>query len=72
MQKNKSHQISTPERMKPPFNDVMDHFDKVDGGRPEKIEPKTLPRPIRFIGYFVIGWIVIMTVFGIIISFINQ
>ncbi|WP_281171469.1 hypothetical protein [Peribacillus kribbensis] len=35
-----------------PFNDVIDHFNKIEGNASEivKTDLKRLPKPIRFIG----------------------
>lgn len=41
-----------------PFNDVMDHLNKVEGYPVRKA--KNLPRPILWIGYFMAGGIVLM------------
>ncbi|MET1248968.1 amino acid transporter [Sporolactobacillus sp. STCC-11] len=55
------------EKEKKPFNDVIDHFDKTTG-RPEKIEMKTLPKPIRIIGYVLITCVVVSTLLIIVLS----
>ena len=41
-----------------PFNDVMDHLNKVEGYPVRKA--KNLPRPILWIGYFMAGGIVLI------------
>ncbi|MDF2910517.1 MAG: hypothetical protein K0Q56_1398 [Sporolactobacillus laevolacticus] len=60
------------EKDKEPFNDVIDHLDKIEGGRLEKIEMKTLPNPIRILGYFLISCVVISTILVIILSVISN
>lgn len=41
---------------KEPFNDVIDHFNKIEGNAtdPSNAKLKKLPKPIRYIGYFII------------------
>lgn len=39
---------------KKPFNDVIDHFDKVEGNAGRGNLNK-LPKPIRYFGYFILG-----------------
>lgn len=60
------------EKDKEPFNDVIDHLDKIEGGRLEKIEMKTLPKPIRILGYFLISFVVISTLLAIVLSLISN
>ncbi|MCQ2010946.1 amino acid transporter [Sporolactobacillus sp. STSJ-5] len=55
------------EKDEEPFNDIMDHFDKTTG-RPEKIEMKTLPNPIRILGYVLITCVVVSTLLIIVMS----
>jgi hypothetical protein len=47
-----------------PFNDVIDHYHKVEGNASKiyKTDFKKLPKPIRFIGYLI--------VFGLSLSFL--
>lgn len=50
--------MSTKNEDHKPFNDVMDHLNKVEGYPVRKA--KNLPRPIRWIGYFMAGGIVLI------------
>ncbi|MCO7128027.1 amino acid transporter [Sporolactobacillus shoreicorticis] len=60
------------EKEKKPFNDVIDHMDKIEGSRLEKIEMKTLPKPIRVLGYFLLTFVVVSTLLTVILSLINN
>jgi hypothetical protein len=46
-----------------PFNDVIDHFNKIEGNAANlaKTDIKKLPKPIRYIGYFMIGFLVYLS-----------
>ncbi|MHC0039652.1 amino acid transporter [Pseudoneobacillus sp. C159] len=44
---------------KKPFNDVIDHAQRIEGALPTNINMKQLPKPIRFLGYFFIGFFTI-------------
>jgi hypothetical protein len=59
------------EKDKEPFNDVMDHFDKTTG-RPEKIEMKTYPKPIRILGYVLMTCVVVSTLLIVIMSLLSD
>ncbi|MFT8311103.1 MAG: amino acid transporter [Sporolactobacillus sp.] len=59
------------EKEKKPFNDVIDHIDKISG-RPEKIEMKKLPKPIRILGYVLITCVVVSTLFIIFMSLLSN
>jgi hypothetical protein len=41
-----------------PFNDVIDHFNKIEGNAANlaKTDMKKLPKPIRYIGYFMFSF----------------
>lgn len=42
----------------PPFNDVMDHYEKIEGYSTQnlsKVNMKGFPLPVRILGYFFIG-----------------
>lgn len=55
-----------------PFNDVIDHMNKIEGG-PINTDTKgsQLPKPIRFIGYFIIVCVVLFVIAGVIGSMLN-
>lgn len=59
------------EKKKNPFNDVMDHIDKISG-RPEKIEMKILPKPNRILGYVLITSVVVSTLLIIVRSLLSD
>ncbi|WP_228547477.1 hypothetical protein [Filobacillus milosensis] len=48
-----------------PFNDVVDHFQKVEGMPTKPARMNHLPLPIRIIGYFFIGCFILT--FGLIV-----
>ncbi|WP_075618522.1 hypothetical protein [Paenisporosarcina indica] len=41
-----------------PFNDVIDHMNKVEGNalNPAKGDFEKLPKPLKYFGYFVFGF----------------
>lgn len=41
-----------------PFNDVIDHFNKIEGnaGNPNNTKISRLPKPLKFFGYVIIGF----------------
>ena len=47
---------------KKPFNDVDDHHQK-HIGTPSSYDMKQMPKPIRIIGYFMIGFMLIAAAF---------
>jgi len=51
-----------------PFNDAMEHQHKIEGFPINK--GGKLPLPIRLIGYFMIGGIILMMLFGLFANFI--
>jgi hypothetical protein len=53
-----------------PFNDVIDHFNKIEGNASKvvKTDFKKLPKPIRLIGYFMIAFLCIVFLLGLILS----
>lgn len=56
---------------KKPFNDVGEHYQKHVGGIPSDTNLKKMPRPIRLIGYFLIGCgaiFIVLFLFGWLIS----
>ena len=54
---------------KEPFNDAMDHLNKIEGYPIRK--GGKLPLPLKIIGYFMFGGMIIMLVFGVVLSIFN-
>ena len=54
---------------KEPFNDAMDHLNKIEGYPIRK--GGNLPLPLKIIGYFMVGGMIIMLVFGLVLSIFN-
>jgi hypothetical protein len=56
-----------------PFNDVIDHFNKIEGnaGNPANAKLQKLPKPIKYIGYFMIGFFALSIILVIILNLIN-
>lgn len=52
-----------------PFNDAMEHLNKVEGYPISK--GGNLPLPIKIIGYFMFGGITLMILLGLILSIFN-
>lgn len=51
-------QFTNPNNSDRPFNDVMDHYGKIEGYPTKnlsKVNMQGLPLPIRILGYFFIG-----------------
>lgn len=46
------------EHKKEPFNDVTDHFNRIEGNasHPSNAKLKNLPLPLKLIGYFMIAF----------------
>lgn len=40
---------------KKPINDAMEHMSKIEG-YPTNVDLKKLPKPLRYFGYFMIGF----------------
>ena len=53
-----------------PFNDAMDHLNKIEGYPISK--GGNLPLPIKIIGYFMFGGMIKMILFGLILSIFNS
>lgn len=55
---------------KKPFNDVIDHMEKIEGNFSNLADAdlNKMPMPIKFIGYFMIGFISLSLLLGIILS----
>lgn len=56
---------------KKPFNDVDEHYQK-HVGTPSSYNMKQMPKPIRIIGYFMIGFMTIAATFMILMIIIDQ
>jgi hypothetical protein len=54
-----------------PFNDVVDHATKIEGGVGDLSNSKRLPKPLRYFGYFVAGFFTVSILFMIIINVID-
>jgi hypothetical protein len=56
-----------------PFNDVIDHYNKIEGnaGSPANAKLHSLPKPIRYIGYFMIGFISLSAILLVILNLLN-
>ena len=56
-----------------PINEVIDHFNKIEGNAAKlaKTNFKTLPRALKFFGYFLIGFLIISIVLLIILNLLN-
>ena len=52
-----------------PFNDAVEHLNKIEGYPISK--GGNLPLPIKIIGYFMFGGIIITLVFGLFLSIFN-
>jgi hypothetical protein len=56
-----------------PFNDVIDHFNKIEGNAANlaKTDIKKLPKPLKYFGYFMIGFISLSILLIIILNLLN-
>ncbi|WML44303.1 amino acid transporter [Neobacillus sp. PS3-40] len=56
-----------------PFNDVIDHFNKIEGNatNPKNADFNKLPKPLKYIGYFMIAFFSISLILIIILSLLN-
>lgn len=57
-----------------PFNDVIDHFNKIEGNAvnvDSKDSINKLPKPIKYLRYFMIGFILLSILLTIILNLIN-
>lgn len=52
-----------------PINDAMEHLNKIEGYPMSKVG--NLPFPLKIIGYFMFGGIIIMLVLGLILNIFN-
>ncbi len=55
---------------KKPINDAMEHMSKIEG-YPTDIDLKKLPKPLRFFGYFFIGFFSLSLLFIIIANLLT-
>jgi hypothetical protein len=55
-----------------PFNNVIDHFNKIEGNatNPTNTKLRKLPKPIKFFGYFIIGFFSLSFLFLIILNLV--
>ncbi|WP_088071872.1 amino acid transporter [Gottfriedia luciferensis] len=58
---------------KQPFNDVIDHFNKIEGNTPRASNAKlnSLPKPIKYTGYFIIFFFLIAFLLTLIMNSID-
>ncbi|MGF6949454.1 hypothetical protein QF028_001959 [Neobacillus sp. B4I6] len=56
-----------------PFNDVIDHFNKIEGNgtNPANSKFSRLPKPLKYIGYFMIVFFSVSFILIIILSLLN-
>jgi len=56
-----------------PFNDVIDHFNKIEenGTNPANSKFSRLPKPLKYIGYFMIVFFSVSFILIIILSLLN-
>ncbi|MDX8289315.1 amino acid transporter [Metabacillus indicus] len=45
-----------------PFNDAVEHMERIEG-LPSQTDMKKLPRPIRYFGYFFLGFFAVSLLF---------
>lgn len=50
---------------KKPINDAMDHLCKIEG-YPTDVDLKKLPKPLRYFGYFFLGFFALSIIFIVI------
>ncbi|MUV38555.1 hypothetical protein JNUCC1_02409 [Lentibacillus sp. JNUCC-1] len=54
-----------------PMNDAMDHFSKIEGYPTKKpAKMKSLPLPIRIVGYLLLGIMALSLLVGLVLNFI--
>ena len=72
--KNKTfHESSADPSNEPidePFNDVIDHFNKIEGnaGKPSNADLGKLPKPLKYFGYFIIAFFSITIIILVILN----
>ncbi|WP_282137046.1 hypothetical protein [Rossellomorea aquimaris] len=57
--------------LKKPFNDVTDHMSKIEVAPMSKPENGSLPLGIRIIGYVIIGFTALTSLFVIVFGFLD-
>ncbi|MBT2640435.1 MULTISPECIES: amino acid transporter [unclassified Bacillus (in: firmicutes)] len=55
---------------KKPINDAMEHMSNIEG-YPTNVDIKGLPKPLRYFGYFMIGFFSLSILFIIIAKFLT-
>ncbi|MBT2641511.1 amino acid transporter [Bacillus sp. ISL-41] len=55
---------------KKPINDAMEHLSNIEG-YPTNVDIKDLPKPLRYFGYFMIGFFSLSLLFIIIAKFLT-
>ncbi|MBV7507938.1 hypothetical protein KW850_22230 [Bacillus sp. sid0103] len=56
-----------------PFNHVIDHMNKIEGNaaNPTNAKFSKLPKPLKYIGYFIIAFISVSLILIIILNLMN-
>lgn len=56
-----------------PFNEVIDHFNKIEGnaGSPNNAKINKLPKPLKFVGYIILSFFSLSILLIIIFNLIN-
>ncbi|WP_338449402.1 hypothetical protein R4Z09_25015 [Niallia oryzisoli] len=56
-----------------PFNDVIDHYNKIEGnaGKPSNAGLGQLPKPLKYFGYFIIVFFSITIFLLILLAILN-
>ena len=56
-----------------PFNDVIDHMNKIEGNSAHvsKATVKMLPKPLKYLGYFIAGFFSISILLMIILNLLH-
>ncbi len=65
--------INFMEDKKRPFNDVIDHFNKIEGNAAgtDNAKINKLPKPLKFIGYMIVGFFILSIVLMVIFTLIK-
>lgn len=65
--------VGNMEKKNKPFNDVIDHFNKIEGNatNPENAKLRKLPKPLKYFGYFMIVFFSLSFLLMIILNLIN-
>lgn len=56
-----------------PFNDVINHFNRIEGnaGSTSNAKLSRLPKPLKYFGYFIIGFFSLSVLLMIIFKLLN-